>query len=209
MMTVVSIILLILNIFLILFFYFKLKNQFSDKVLIDNIKNETQKLVAQIAFQTDRSVTIMEDKIREVNNIISELDKRILIAGKEEEKRSAADRVYQSLAESAKTFSGIERSVITKHERPVIENEDVKLKVNKSSKEVNEEEKKDTAVEEEPIKIYTKQILAPKSGIVPDRTAAMKEQIIEMAKKGLSIELIAEKIPLPTGEIELIISMNT
>lgn len=37
----------------------------------------------------------------------------------------------------------------------------------------------------------------------------MKEQIIEMAKKGLSIELIAEKVPLPTGEIELIISMNT
>ena len=88
MMTVIAIVLLVLNIFLIFFFYFKFKNQFSDRASINNIKNETQKLVAQIAFQTDQSVTIMEDKIKEVNSLILELDKRILLAGKEEEKRS-------------------------------------------------------------------------------------------------------------------------
>ena len=192
MMTAIAIILLVLNIFLILFFYFKFKNQFSDRASINNIKNETQKLVAQIAFQTDQSVTIMEDKIKEVNSLILELDKRILLAGKEEEKRSAAEKVYESLAEAAKAnaFSGIDTDAFAKTKKPVIS-------------------KENPSIENEPIKIYTKQILAPKSGIVPDQTASMKEQIIEMAKKGLSIELIAEKVPLPTGEIELIISMNT
>ena len=192
MMTVFAIILLVLNIFLIFFFYFKFKNQFSDRASINNRKNETQKLVAQIAFQTDQSVTIMEDKIKEVNSLILELDKRILLAGKEEEKRSAAERVYESLAEAAKAnaFSGLDPEVFAKTKKPVIS-------------------KENPPIENEPIKIYTKQMLAPKSGIVPDQTASMKEQIIEMAKKGLSIELIAEKVPLPTGEIELIISMNT
>ncbi|UTY24959.1 hypothetical protein [Treponema denticola] len=197
MMTVIAIILLILNIFLILFFYFKFKNQFSDRASINNIKNETQKLVAQIAFQTDQSVTIMEDKIKEVNMLISELDKRILLSGKEEEKRSAADRVYQSLSEAAaiQPISSFDKNLMTK-------NENISPKNNKLN-DTQDVEK------EEPIKIYTKQILSskPNAGIVSE--VSFKDQIIEMAKKGLSIELIAEKVPLPTGEIELIISMNT
>ena len=197
MMTVIAIILLILNIFLILFFYFKFKNQFSDRASINNIKNETQKLVAQIAFQTDQSVTIMEDKIKEVNMLISELDKRILLSGKEEEKRSAADRVYQSLSEAAaiQPISYFDKNLMTK-------NENISPKNNKLN-DTQDVEK------EEPIKIYTKQILSskPNAGIVSE--VSFKDQIIEMAKKGLSIELIAEKVPLPTGEIELIISMNT
>jgi len=196
-MTVIAIILLILNIFLILFFYFKFKNQFSDRASINNIKNETQKLVAQIAFQTDQSVTIMEDKIKEVNMLISELDKRILLSGKEEEKRSAADRVYQSLSEAAaiQPISSFDKNLMTK-------NENISPKNNKLN-DTQDVEK------EEPIKIYTKQILSskPNAGIVSE--VSFKDQIIEMAKKGLSIELIAEKVPLPTGEIELIISMNT
>lgn len=208
MINIIAIVLLVLNIFLILFFYFKFKNQFSDRASINNIKNETQKLVAQIAFQTDQSVTIMEDKIKEVNSLILEVDKRILLAGKEEEKRSAAEKVYQSLAEKVKTdsFSGFDKNAMPKTERPMILNEGGTREKN-LPKQVNKKES--LPIEDEPIKIYTKQILAPKSGIVPDRAASMKEQIIEMAKKGLSIELIAEKIPLPTGEIELIISMNT
>ena len=197
MMMVIAIILLILNIFLILFFYFKFKNQFSDRASINNIKNETQKLVAQIAFQTDQSVTIMEDKIKEVNMLISELDKRILLSGKEEEKRSAADRVYQSLSEAAaiQPISSFDKNLMTK-------NENISPKNNKLN-DTQDVEK------EEPIKIYTKQILSskPNAGIVSE--VSFKDQIIEMAKKGLSIELIAEKVPLPTGEIELIISMNT
>lgn len=197
MMTVIAIILLILNIFLILFFYFKFKNQFSDRASINNIKNETQKLVAQIAFQTDQSVTIMEDKIKEVNMLISELDKRILLSGKEEEKRSAADRVYQSLSEAAaiQPISSFDKNLMTK-------NENISPKNNKLN-DTQDVEK------EEPIKIYTKQILSskPNAGMVSE--VSFKDQIIEMAKKGLSIELIAEKVPLPTGEIELIISMNT
>ena len=189
--------LLVLNIFLIFFFYFKFKNQFSDRASINNIKNETQKLVAQIAFQTDQSVTIMEDKIKEVNMLISELDKRILLSGKEEEKRSAADRVYQSLSEAAaiQPISSFDKNLMTK-------NENISPKNNKLN-DTQDVEK------EEPIKIYTKQILSskPNAGMVSE--VSFKDQIIEMAKKGLSIELIAEKVPLPTGEIELIISMNT
>ncbi|UTC74608.1 hypothetical protein E4O03_10395 [Treponema sp. OMZ 792] len=207
MMTIIAIVLLILNLLMMFIFYLKLKNQFSDRASVNNIKNETQKLVAQIAFQTDQSVTIMEDKIKEVNGLMSELDKRILLTGREEEKRSAAERVYQSLAETAKAnaLSGFDPEVLVKTKKPVISNEN--LRDTSLSEQVSKKE--NSHIEDEPIKIYTKQILAPKAGIVPDQTASMKEQIIEMAKKGLSIELIAEKIPLPTGEIELIISMNT
>ncbi|UTC64234.1 hypothetical protein E4O00_10380 [Treponema sp. OMZ 788] len=207
MMTFIAIALLILNLFFMFVFYVKLKNQFSDRASINNIKNETQKLVAQIAFQTDQSVTILEDKIKEVNSLILELDKRILLAGREEEKRSAAEKVYRSLAEASEsnTFSGYDADAFSKTKKPVIPND--QSTSYGTQKQVTQKEPAPT--KDEPINIYTKQIFTPQSVIVPDQTASMKEQIIEMAKKGLSIELIAEKVPLPTGEIELIISMNT
>ena len=66
-----------------------------------------------------------------------------------------------------------------------------------------------TGEEAEPIKIYTKQLLLQKGGGNYQNENAFYEQIIEMAKKGLSIELIAEKVPLSAGEIELIVSLNT
>ena len=109
-MFTVALILMALNILFLLFFYLKLKSKFSDKTSISKIRTEASRLLADIAFQTDRAVTIMEDKIKEVNSLILELDKRILLAGKEEEKRSAAERVYESLAEAAKAnaFSGLD-----------------------------------------------------------------------------------------------------
>ncbi len=178
-----------------LFLYFKLNKKFSDANVIREIRQDAQKLVADIAFQTDKSVTVIEDKIRQANFTASELEKRIVLAKTEQEKKTHEVDVLNSLAEKEK--AQVPKVQPTKIEIPTKKPEPVKEKTESSS------EKNGEAV-----KIYTKQILlnSKNKAIMPKES--FHDQIVEMARKGFSAELIAEKVPMPLGEIELIISMN-
>ena len=178
-MYIAAFFLFILNILLLVFFYFRLKKRFSDEASISHIRKEASKLIGDIAFQTDCSVTIMEEKFAEANKLLAQIDSRILIAKQEVEKRDRTERVLKE--ENPAEDGGVFR----------------------------EARNGGTGEEAEPIKIYTKQLLLQKGGGNYQNENAFYEQIIEMAKKGLSIELIAEKVPLSAGEIELIVSLNT
>ncbi len=226
-----AIALLILNIFLMLFLFFKLNKRFSDANLIREIRNDAEKLVADIAYQTDKSVTVIEAKIKDANYTMQELEKRIVLAKTENDKKVHESQVLAELNESnmqnkrraetrvenqARTENRLEnlnsfenqiRVQTKKLEQDIsstsVENSNIEIQKNDLPK------REELKPENEPVKIYTKQVLlnSQNSAMVPK--ASMQEQIIEMARKGFSIELIAEKVPLPIGEIELIISMNT
>ena len=198
----IAIFLLVFNIFLTGFFYFKLKKRFSDNAEIASIKKEVYKLISDITFQTEQSVTIIEDKLHEVNLTIAEVDKHILIAKKEEENRARTGQMLQNLSAESSAQSEI---------KPKTKKQSPETAASKKRKQNTNEEIKTPemfpAGNSEPIKIYTKQILSNRNrtGIQEN---FFREQIIEMARKGFSADLIADKVPLPIGEIELIISMN-
>lgn len=214
-----------------LFLFFKLNKRFSDANLIREIRNDAEKLVADIAYQTDKSVTVIEAKIKDANYTMQELEKRIVLAKTENDKKVHESQVLAELNESnmqnkrraetrvenqARTENRLEnlnsfenqiRVQTKKLEQDIsstsVENSNIEIQKNDLPK------REELKPENEPVKIYTKQVLlnSQNSAMVPK--ASMQEQIIEMARKGFSIELIAEKVPLPIGEIELIISMNT
>lgn len=197
----IAISLFILNIFFLIIFYLKLQKRFSGKTEIENAEKQVYKLISDITFHTEQSITILEDKLNETNSIIAELNKRILLAKNEEEKRKQAEEILKNIISPQNSNS----SSKTKTK---------KQSTSASPKRKKTEEKKEIKNLEmfpsetsEPIKIYTKQILSsPNRNVL--RESSFREQIIEMARKGLSVELIAEKVPLPIGEIELIVSMN-
>lgn len=207
-----ALILMALNILFLLFFYLKLKSKFSDKTSISKIRTEASRLLADIAFQTDRAVTIMEDKLNEMNKLLSEIDNRILIASQEEQKRLAELEIMQKLKQqtvkskpktnSKKETVNSEKVLKSEQENHAVENQNINRSIQKEFDNFKPEN------ENEPINIYTKQILLNKASNNLQKENSMQEQIIEMARNGFSIELIAEKVPLPIGEIELIISMN-
>lgn len=193
--------LFIFNIFFLIIFYLKLQKRFSGKTEIENAEKQVYKLISDITFHTEQSITILEDKLNETNSIIAELNKRILLAKNEEEKRKQAEEILKNIISPQNSNS----SSKTKTK---------KQSTSASPKRKKTEEKKEIKNLEmfpsetsEPIKIYTKQILSsPNRNVLQE--SSFREQIIEMARKGLSVELIAEKVPLPIGEIELIVSMN-
>ncbi|QSI03918.1 hypothetical protein [Treponema pedis] len=184
--------------FFLIIFYLKLQKRFSGKTEIENAEKQVYKLISDITFHTEQSITILEDKLNETNSIIAELNKRILLAKNEEEKRKQAEEILKNIISPQNSNS----SSKTKAK---------KQSTSASPKRKKTEEKKEIKNLEmfpsEPIKIYTKQILSsPNRNVLQE--SSFREQIIEMARKGLSVELIAEKVPLPIGEIELIVSMN-
>ena len=199
-MYIAVIFLFIANILFLVFFYFKLQRRFSDESTIANIRKEASKLIGDIAFQTDRSVRVLEEKFTEVNKLLANIDRRILLAEKEEEKRAYTERVLKDLENSipqAPQAAGAKSAVSDE----AAESGNTESGMERSAGE--------SGAEPEPIKIYTKQLLLNKNGGMYQKENVFYDQIIEMAKKGLSVELIAEKVPLSAGEIELIVSLNT
>ncbi len=200
-MYIAVIFLFIANILFLVFFYFKLQRRFSDESTIANIRKEASKLIGDIAFQTDRSVRVLEEKFTEVNKLLADIDRRILLAEKEEEKRAYTERVLKDLENSipqAPQAAGTKSAV----------SDEAAENGNAESGNM-ERPAAESGAEPEPIKIYTKQLLLNKNGGMYQKENVFYDQIIEMAKKGLSVELIAEKVPLSAGEIELIVSLNT
>ncbi len=213
-----AIALLILNIILMLFLYFKLNKKFSNANVIREIRQDAQKLVADIAFQTDKSITVIENKIRDANYVASELEKRIVLARTEEDKKRREADVFNSLAEKSQNTKSdvapVNLESVNKNQLSGVSNE------HKKNEEIPPQAQADlfsdnkpetkTSLEKngESVKIYTKQILLNSKNKVIMPKESFHEQIVEMARKGFSSELIAEKVPLPLGEIELIISMN-
>lgn len=199
-MYIAVIFLFIANILFLVFFYFKLQRRFSDESTIANIRKEASKLIGDIAFQTDRSVRVLEEKFTEVNKLLADIDRRILLAEKEEEKRAYTERVLKDLENSipqAPQAAGTKSAV----------SDEAAESGNAESG--TERPAAESGAEPEPIKIYTKQLLLNKNGGMYQKENVFYDQIVEMAKKGLSVELIAEKVPLSAGEIELIVSLNT
>lgn len=200
----IAIILLILNIILMPVFYFKMKTRFSGKTEIREIKQEAGKLMGDIAFQTEQAVTILEDKLNEIHAAITELDKHILIAKKETETHQKSEQILQNI-----TYNNADTHAANKN-TTTPERSSVKY----TGKNATVEKPPRTEIQpfetSEPIKIYTKQMLSsPGKGNLQNKADSYSEQIIEMARKGFSADLISEKVPIPIGEIELIISMNT
>ncbi len=215
-----AIVLLIINIFLMLFIFLKLSKKYSNVNIIADIRKDAERLVTDIAFQTEKSVTVIEDKIKEAKRIKEELEKTIILADREEVKKSRQEKILNELKtkEPVKSETTVKENAILKNKELVAEDEILKTEnTDKGNKIIGNEKTvvKNTNLKNEkpiaanePIQIYTKQILSSsnKKTLVPE--ASFNEQIIEMSKKGFSVELIAEKVPLPIGEIELIISMN-
>lgn len=76
MMLVISSILLIINVLLMFFFFFKIKKQFSVKAYETLMRERMNSITVDFNLQIDQAITILESKIDELRNLISDADRR-------------------------------------------------------------------------------------------------------------------------------------
>jgi len=172
-MLIASLILLCANIILMIIFYRKTSHNFSQNAYRDRIREEVNRLIIDIEHESDHAVTILENKISQIEKLLSDTDKHIALVEQEHEKWR-----------TQKEFLDAYRTPKQEGAEPISE-----LKKNS-------------------IMVYKKPIGAPQTTIKPSLPLNPREQVIELARQGFSVDFIAEKVDLPLGEIALILSID-
>lgn len=175
--------LLMANLTAMFVFYVRMKNRFSEKRILADIKNEVEQLITDLGRETDRDVDILENRIHSLRELMDEADRRILMADREEKKREAQPVIP-------------ERPRDTK-----LVNADTQKPVDKNPGQKESREQND------PITIYTRAPITRSNREIPIEVP-VREQVISMAKKNLSPEMIAKTTGISLGEVELILTMN-
>ena len=172
-MLIAALVLLCINIVFMIIFYRKTAHNFSQNAYRDRIREEVNRLIIDIEHESDHAVTILEDKILQIEKLLADTDKHIALVEQEHEKWRAQ-----------KEFIGAYRA----------------------SQEGDTEPTADT--KKNTVMIYKKPIGIPETAAKVSSFLNPREQVVELARQGFSIDFIAEKVDLPLGEIALILSIG-
>jgi len=152
------------------------------KKLLMEIESELDSLLVEMNGTTDRNIRLIEESIRRLKDEVATADKRIRILQGEIQKRAESSRTdYLHLA---------------RHKPLNIEVIDDNVKKKDESPSLPEKEKE--------------KVSKLKTGISREnsRAAGIKEEILELNRKGIDAKIIAGKVGRPLGEVELIISLS-
>ena len=170
-MLVAATIILCINIILMIVFYRKVSHNFSQNAYRDRIREEVNRLIIDIEHESDHAVTILEDKIRQIEKLLTDTDRHLALVEQEHEKWNHQQQFieeYRLSREEATTPSAGKKDSITVYTKPT----------------------------GTPDAARASSILDP------------RQQVVELARQGFSIDFIAEKVDLPLGEIALILSID-
>jgi hypothetical protein len=146
-----------------MYLYFKnrIDKRLDAEKLLDNLRGKAESIVKELIPEfnrvSDRNITLIENKIMELQKILETADKRILLMKKETKKETDAGKVYATIRAREETPVFLEQPVLTSE--------------------------------------------------IDSETAPVAE-IVDLYRKGISPELIANKLSMPVGEVELTIAMR-
>lgn len=206
---ILLIILIFTNLFLWFLFFRKLKTTYNPESLLINIRDEVNKLLIEINREADRDITIIEERTKQLKNLIEEADKKIVLNNEIIQKSNVEKEVlnqlnqYSSIGKNSNQKESIEKPYSLLNEYKKNSSMDSSLMESKQEEEnldlFNTTEK--ALTKEEPIHItFSSDPIVPKLNI--------KQEIIRMAKEGLSSEIIATKLNVSVREVELIIDIS-
>lgn len=145
---------LLLNVIFCTIVYLVLKRKFEREMnpdtVLRQIRNEVNELIIELNQTTERNVSLIEERINQLNRSIEESDKRITLLKKEAEQREDSGRVYSHL-----------------NPRTIVK-------------------------DEQPLK----------------KELTKREQVLDLYGKGIDPKIIASKLDVTIGEIELIVSLG-
>jgi hypothetical protein len=174
---------------------------------IAEIREEMGRLLVELNQATDRNIAIMEDKITVLNEAISTADKKIGLLRRETEKHDVGSQIYSRLAEgrSLRTPVGATPAAeAARVERPVTEPAESH---GAESTGYRGAEARQAASAAPPLAVELSERAEPaeqhRAG-APD----VRQRVMMLSRAGFSPSLIASRVGVPLGEVELIISLE-
>jgi hypothetical protein len=126
--------------------------------ILGQVREEVNRILVELNQTTNRNITLIEDRIGALNEILAKADKKLALLQREAEKQDLASRLYSELSA---------RRPMPSEEPPAPE---------------------------------------PPPEQAPER-ADRQEEVVRLARSGLSPSLISRRLGITLGEVELIISL--
>jgi DNA-binding NarL/FixJ family response regulator len=134
----------------------RLARALSAAAILGEVRDEVNRILVELNQTTNRNITLIEDRIRSLNELLGKADKRIALMQREAEKQELAARLYSELGS---------RRPAPPEQHPAA---------------------------------------PPPEG---REGADRNEEVVRLARSGLSPALIARQLGITLGEVELIISL--
>ncbi|GHT92571.1 hypothetical protein FACS1894140_4800 [Spirochaetia bacterium] len=88
--------------FFFIYFSLYIKRRTERANILEDYQDEVHKLIADIDSATDRDVTLVEDRITTLKQLLEDVDKRIAVLSREQDRRRSVDTIYSSLGRQMK-----------------------------------------------------------------------------------------------------------
>lgn len=207
---IVCCIISIVNILLWLFFFGQYKRRFSPGKILSDIRSEVNKLLVEINWEADRSITLIDARRKGLQKLLDEAKRYTNIASGELDKRNRSQDLQSALTRQSSEIRNstgnsslysfpsdstpLQRDLFSDTAEPVLSvleqdtTEPIQLDISEESKRM-----------QVPEVIYS-----------PDPVKSEKDirtKVLELSAEGFAAEMIAAELGVSITEVQLIINM--
>jgi len=147
---------------------------------IHKIRDEIDQLVLEMNQTAERNVALLENRIKVLQSLLAEADKKIMVLQKESEKSDMSRQVYTHLKKQAVTVPQDKNKKA--EETPDLPLFDLAEGQGKTAKE---------------------------SSVPQQENRSLKDRVMDLYSQGFSSEIISQKLGASISEIDLIINLKT
>ncbi len=164
---------------------------------LERIRREIGALMVELDSSADRNVTVLEDRLRALKDLVNEADRRLSMLGQDRSRRQAESIVYDRLGRTNATAA---LSTAPAERHPERSSERQAEKVPEPSRERLPDE--------------TAQHTAPEVPFIrfSDKPLPLEEpfadKVLSLSRRGFSSDIIAARLGATIAEIDLVISLE-
>jgi hypothetical protein len=152
--------------------------------LLEGVRDESRALVLELNETADRNVSLVEDRMVALRELLAEVDRRIGVERREHSTRENEREVYARLSKRRPIVPEPERQGAPAYEEPAPEAPSAPITLS----------------------LGTPEIGISETSVVPGKTR--REEAIELHRRGFSADIIAARTGATVAEIELLVEME-
>ncbi|MDR2103957.1 MAG: hypothetical protein LBP42_07645 [Treponema sp.] len=178
----------IICLFFCLFAGFYLRRRTGQKRILEEFREEVNKLIAVIDDATDRDARLVEERVKSLKALLADVDKRVGAYTQEIDRRHVQEKAYAELGK-ARLAAAVEEKAEGKKKAPP-----QKLEAEEGVK------------AEKPPPPITPLVQAPRE--TESKPLSLEEQVKKLARAGFSANVIAARLGVSISEVELVLAIS-
>ncbi|GHV61430.1 hypothetical protein AGMMS49587_05550 [Spirochaetia bacterium] len=202
--------------FFFIYFTLYIKRRTDRANILEDYQDEAIEIKAEINAVTDRNLTLVEDRITALKQLLEDVDKRIAVLNREQDRKGRSDAVYSSLGRQMKvTVREPPSSVPADREGTGSPPESAAEPERRGSPPEPAPPADTAAAVAAPVTYPLGETAAPAGTVFIDREAEKKEskvsfaeRVMELFRAGFAPDLIAARLGVSISEVELAIAVS-